>query len=181
MLVMDDIIRKAQDGDVEAIEYIFNKYKSLIWKSVRKSYIKSGDWQDIYQECLIGLWIAIKKYNFDLGVPFAAFASTCVRSSIRDLIMRDNTKKQSALNNAINIIDDNQVKYYQNIEENIVIKEELKELKNVLNESQYKVIILTFIGFRDADIAKKINKTKTSVRKIRYEARKKLKKNNYRQ
>ena len=49
MLVMDDIIRKAQDGDVEAIEYIFNKYKSLIWKSVRKSYIKSGDWQDIYK------------------------------------------------------------------------------------------------------------------------------------
>ena len=178
---MNDIIRKAQDGDVEAIEYIFNKYKSLIWNSVRNSYIKSGDWQDIYQECLIGLWTAIKKYNVDLGVPFTAFASTCVKGSFRDLIKRDNTKKQSALNNAINIINDNQLKYYQNIEENIVIKEELKELKNVLNESQYKVIILTFIGFRDADIAKKINKTKNSVRKIRYEARKKLKKNNYRQ
>lgn len=94
----EDLVKKAQCGDTAAIERIFENYKGYIRYATLKYHIRGCDEEDIMQLVRMGLFHAIKNFNFKKGVPFNAFAVLCVRSKLNTAINESLKKKNIALN-----------------------------------------------------------------------------------
>ena len=64
-LCMDesDLVRKAQDGDVEAFETLVEAYKAMVYSVAYQIAANADDAEDIYQESFIKLYRNIRAYS----------------------------------------------------------------------------------------------------------------------
>ena len=61
----EEIVIEAKNGNVRAQEYVISKYEGFV-KAKSKSYFLIGaDKEDIYQEGMIGLYKAIRDFNYE--------------------------------------------------------------------------------------------------------------------
>ena len=59
----EDLIAFAKNGEQEALEELFQKYRELVNMKVNKYFIIGAEKEDIIQEGLIGLYKAIKSFD----------------------------------------------------------------------------------------------------------------------
>ena len=59
----EEIIKEIRNGDKQALTYLMNKYKEIVNLKVGKYFMVGAEKEDIIQECLIGLFKAIKTFN----------------------------------------------------------------------------------------------------------------------
>lgn len=99
----EEVVVKAKNGDVRAQEYIISKYENFV-KSKAKSYFLIGaDKEDIYQEGMIGLYKAIRDFNYQKSTSFKAFAELCVTRQIITAIKTATRQKHIPLNTYISL------------------------------------------------------------------------------
>jgi RNA polymerase sporulation-specific sigma factor len=153
---MDDIVKKAQNGDVEAIEYIFNKYRKYMYFLSIRHPSPEGDYEDAYQEASIGLFIAIKDTKCECGYPFETFAKMCIRHQIANLLRRYHTKKREILKNTIHERKVNLFVEHRNPEDIVMENETITEILSSLSDLEYVVVMLRILGFTISEVAKKI-------------------------
>ncbi|WP_047395133.1 sigma-70 family RNA polymerase sigma factor, partial [Cetobacterium sp. ZOR0034] len=91
----------AKNGDSEAMEKVFLKYKSDILRNSRHLFIKGGDIDDLLQEGYIGLIKAIKSYDQSREVCFSTFANLCIKRQIITAVKSSNSNKNLKLNTSI--------------------------------------------------------------------------------
>ncbi|MGL4868344.1 MAG: sigma-70 family RNA polymerase sigma factor [Cetobacterium sp.] len=91
----------AKNGDSEAIEKVFLRYKNDILRNSRNLYIKGGDVDDLLQEGYIGLIKAIKSYDDSREVCFSTFANLCIKRQIITAVKSSNSNKNLKLNTSI--------------------------------------------------------------------------------
>ena len=140
---MDELIKKAQDGDAEAIEYILNNSrKDIHFWAKRYDYIRGVDYEDIFQEGLIAVWIGLKKYKLIEGCSFRSFASKCIRNSMCVLIVKNNAQKRRIANCTTYVNDIGRFGNSANIEKRIIEAQKLGFKKIIIpeaNEVQEKI------------------------------------------
>ena len=73
----EELVRLAQEGDNDALEYLLNKYKNFVRSKARSYFLIGADHEDIVQEGMIGLYKAIRDYREDRLSSFRAFAELC--------------------------------------------------------------------------------------------------------
>ena len=73
-LTDEEIAELAKNGNVEALEYLINKYKNFVRAKARTYFLIGADREDIIQEGMIGLYKAIRDYRCDRQASFRAFA-----------------------------------------------------------------------------------------------------------
>jgi RNA polymerase sporulation-specific sigma factor len=101
--VEEEIVIEAQNGDVRAQEYVISKYESFV-KAKSKSYFLIGaDKEDIYQEGMIGLYKAIRDFNYEKSSTFKGFAELCVTRQIITAIKTATRQKHIPLNTYISL------------------------------------------------------------------------------
>lgn len=93
----------AQKGDVEATEYILNKYKGLIKARAHAYFLIGADREDIIQEGMIGLYKAIRDFREDKQSSFSAFADLCATRQIVTAIKTATRLKHIPLNNYVSL------------------------------------------------------------------------------
>lgn len=76
------LVQSAKMGNGQATSMIFEKYKRLVYSLVNGNYLPGGSHDDLYQEGLIGLWVATRDFDPLLGIPFASFAELCIHRRI---------------------------------------------------------------------------------------------------
>ncbi len=59
----EQLVTFAKEGNEKALEYLFERYKSLVNMKVSKYFIVGAEKEDIFQEGMIGLYKAIKSYD----------------------------------------------------------------------------------------------------------------------
>jgi RNA polymerase sporulation-specific sigma factor len=143
-----DLVKKAQNGDQEAITDIFRKYKGLVLMKSRNYFLNGADRDDLLQEGMIGLLKAIRAYDDGKNASFNTFASLCIKRQIITAIKNSNSGKHRMLNTASNGFyegEENNVSYerksfnFYNPEEIFLGKEKLEALKAFLNENLSKM------------------------------------------
>lgn len=176
----------AKNGDSEAIEKVFLKYKNVILKNSRTLYIKGGDIDDLLQEGYIGLMKAIKSYDETKDVCFSTFANLCIKRQIITAVKSSNSNKNEKLNTSL-IGDkdtnlDDLIQYskpsvsYYSPEDLVLGKELLQLLKGFLDKNltplEKKVFTYICKQYKYTEIAKileeepkKIDNTIQRVRK----------------
>ncbi len=97
------ILALKDDEDSAAVEYIMNKYKNLVKKKAGSMFILGADREDLIQEGMIGLFKAVRDYDYGRDASFATFADLCVSRQIYSAIQASARKKHAPLNSYISI------------------------------------------------------------------------------
>ncbi|MBR2704592.1 MAG: RNA polymerase sporulation sigma factor SigH [Clostridia bacterium] len=99
----EDLIRKVNAGDNEALEYLINKYKEIVNMKVSRYFIVGAEKEDIIQEGLIGLYKAIKNFDAEKQNSFKSFANLCVERQLITAIKSSNRQKHMPLNSYLSL------------------------------------------------------------------------------
>ncbi len=181
------------EDNEDAVSTIFKKYEPVIDYYARK-YVKlvdgkGLDYNDLYQEGLIGLDSAIKTYKDQKNIKFSTFAFVCIKRKIMSAIRKANRKKHSILNESYSIdykLDDNNSfdnlisNNERSIEDLLVGKEQAvffnKKIEECLTKFEKQVYELKVYGFSSEEISKTLNKTMKSIESVLFRIRVKLRK-----
>lgn len=89
----EELIVRYRDGDTDAMDFIFERYKHLVRKKAKAMFLAGGDNDDLIQEGMIGLYKAIRDYNTDREASFATFASMCINRQMITAVAAQTVKK----------------------------------------------------------------------------------------
>ena len=96
----EEIIKHAQKGNEDAIEYLIERQMYIVYHKAKSFYIKGCDKDDVIQEGRIGLYKAIKYYKIEGKSSFNTFCNLCVYRKLVSAIKRANRNKRLSLNNS---------------------------------------------------------------------------------
>lgn len=99
----EEMIRIIKDGDSYAIDYLMDKYKEVVKKKAKTLFLIGGEKEDLIQEGMIGLYKAIRDYQFDKENSFYSFADLCISRQMYSAINASNRKKNLPLNTYISL------------------------------------------------------------------------------
>ena len=177
----EELIVRYRDGDTDAMDFIFERYKHLVRKKAKAMFLAGGDNDDLIQEGMIGLYKAIRDYNTDREASFATFASMCINRQMITAVAASNRKKNMPLNTYVSydmpaggdedsdmrLVDILQSQTELNPEKLLIDKEhnwDLKSrLKEVLSTFEQQVLTYNLEGMDYTAIAKKMQKPPKSV------------------
>ena len=171
---INTILKKAQTGDSEAIDWILKEYSKILSFNAQKYYLIGAEQEDLLQEGILGLLKAIKFYD-ETKSSFSSFAFLCIRREMISAIRKANTQKNSVLNEALttsSMIEDgsdvdNYISSENNPEEAYLLKEGIKEFKNFSdkNFSKFEKEVLKYLirGYSYREIAKILSKNLKSI------------------
>ena len=99
----EELIYLASQGDLLAEECLINKYKKLVKIKARSYFLIGADTEDIIQEGMIGLYKAVRNYQFKKLSSFKAFAELCITRQIITAIKSATRQKHIPLNSYISL------------------------------------------------------------------------------
>ncbi len=104
-LTDEELAGLARDGDEEAADFLFRKFKDIIRGRGNLYFMVGADKDDLIQEGMIGLFRAITNYNPDRQASFRTFADLCINRQMITAIKRAGRMKHSPLNTSVSIYD----------------------------------------------------------------------------
>ena len=105
----EQLISLINSDNKEALNYLLNKYKELVYMKVGKYFIIGAEKDDIFQEGMIGLYKAIKSYKGDKQNSFKTFANMCIERQLITAIKTSNRQKHIPLNSYLSLNNSNDV------------------------------------------------------------------------
>ncbi len=94
----EELIVLLRQGDRDIMDLLLDKYKNLVRKKVHALYLQGGDFDDLMQEGMIGLFRAISDYDPGQG-GFFPFAQLCITRQLYTAVKNASRKKHIPLNN----------------------------------------------------------------------------------
>ncbi|MFW5984706.1 MAG: sigma-70 family RNA polymerase sigma factor [Halanaerobiaceae bacterium] len=153
------IIKKAQQGNKSAIEYLIDQNMDIVYSKANYFFIKGLDKDDVIQEGMVGLYKAIRDYKFEKQSSFRGFCQLCIHRQLISAIKKANRQKHMLLNNSTSLDktldydNDNQGRSFneilpdksENIEEKFIFREVLSlifdDIKEELTELEREVFM----------------------------------------
>lgn len=96
----EELIQMMTEND-EIMDYLCEKYRSIVSHRAYPLFIIGGDRDDLQQEGMIGLFKAIVSYDGSKGASFKTFAITCIDRQMYTAIEKSRRKKNVPLNSYI--------------------------------------------------------------------------------
>ncbi len=174
---LEQLINKAKNGDVIAMDVLLKKYAFLVRKRANGLFLIGADKDDLIQEGMIGLFKAVISYNEEKDASFDTFASLCINRQMISAIRGANRYKHKLLNEYIPIYsDENQqeTQYAVSIPdnkfnpENIITQEEtiehiLSKISGRLSKMESDVFDLLIEGQTITFMCKTLEKDAKSI------------------
>lgn len=103
----EEIAVLAAAGDDEAMAYLISTVTPIA-KAKASGFAKARiSNEDLMQEGMLGFLDAVKKFDPSKGVPFRAFAETCINNRIVSAVRMNFNSKNAALSNAVSFEAEN--------------------------------------------------------------------------
>ena len=99
----DELVACFREGDVIALELLFERYRRFAKAKARGYFLVGADADDIEQEGMIGLFKAIRDFRPDRQSSFRAFAELCVTRQIITAIKSATRQKHQPLNQYVSL------------------------------------------------------------------------------
>jgi RNA polymerase sporulation-specific sigma factor len=94
----EQLVALAKSGDTEATRRILVRYKQFVRLKANCYFLAGGDGDDLIQEGYIGLYKAIRDYEYGRSTSFRSFAELCVTRQIITAIKTASRQKHVPLN-----------------------------------------------------------------------------------
>ncbi len=162
----EEILTKIQAGEKEALDYLMNRYKTLVYSKTKTLYLIGADKEDLVQEGMIGLYKAILNFKKERGVTFYSFAELCISRQMYSAIKRSNTKNNQPLNDYLSM-DTLTSAINPSPEETFIDKETIarmkQQLSTLLSPLEQQVLQLYLKEMNYIQIAKVLRKKPKTV------------------
>ncbi len=99
----EDLVSLSHNGHSQATEHLICKYRYLVENKARTYYLVGADHDDVVQEGMIGLFKAIRDFQFGRLSRFRAFAELCVTRQIITAIKMSTRHKHSPMNSYVSL------------------------------------------------------------------------------
>ena len=172
------LIMRARADEEDCLNELINRYKPLVSSIARAYFLVGGDTDDLIQEGMIGLYSALLQYDAGEQASFKTFATLCIRRRVQSAIKGALRLKNQPLNNSLALNnqgmlvvskpaeedgeDEEGIYVVSNDltpEEELLNKEQFEstaaEIKSVLSEAEYKVLVYYIKGMSYAGIAER--------------------------
>ena len=166
------------------MDYLIEKYKTMVRQKARFLYLAGGDQDDLIQEGMIGLFKAIQDYREDKDASFRTFAQLCVERQLYRAIQSSNRRKHQPLNGYISMDGEEweaETKtMFQPSPESLFIAQENAQqvevaIQTELSEMENQVLILYLSGNNYLEIAEQLDKTPKTIDNAIQRIRRKVK------
>jgi RNA polymerase sporulation-specific sigma factor len=94
----EELVALAKNGDQEAIKRLVVRYHQFVRLKANSYFLAGGDGEDLIQEGNIGLFKAIRDYEYGRSTSFRSFAELCVTRQIITAIKTASRQKHHPLN-----------------------------------------------------------------------------------
>jgi len=94
----EELVALAKTGDSEATRAVLVRYRHFVRLKANSYFIAGGDGDDLIQEGNIGLYKAIRDYEYGRNTSFRSFAELCVTRQIITAIKTASRQKHVPLN-----------------------------------------------------------------------------------
>ena len=168
----EELIEMLRQGNEDVMDYLIDKYKSMVRKKARVLYLVGGDQDDLIQEGMIGLFKAVRDYRKEKDASFHTFAQLCVDRQLYHAIQSSNRQKHQPLNSYVSINseewEEEVYSIFQQSPENIVIAQEKEEKgerkrKKKISNLENQVLKMYLDGDSYLQIAEKLGKSPKSI------------------
>lgn len=168
----EQLIQMYREGDSGVVSYVLEKYKPLVLKNAKPLFMVGAETDDLIQEGMIGLFLAIGDYDLASEVTFFHFANICIRNQMFKAIEASNRKKNAPLNSYISIFDndesENSMMLSQDNPENMMIAREdasiiVDDLIAQLSPLEKNVFDMYMDGLDYHEISQKLNKSDKAI------------------
>lgn len=180
IMVDEQIVDLAQNGNDPAQEYLINKYKNFVRAKARSYFLIGADREDIIQEGMIGLYKAIRDFRGDKLSSFRAFAELCITRQIITAIKTATRQKHIPLNSYVSlnkpIYDEDSDRTLLDVisgskitdpEELIISREEFDDIEEkmgeILSSLEWQVLMAYLEGKSYQEIAGELNRHVKSI------------------
>ena len=176
-------IEPIHKGRSEAEQVLARRYFSMVRAIARPYFLAGGDSEDLIQEGMIGLLMAIRQFSPEKDARFRTFADRCIRNRIGNVIKAAARQKHKPLENYVPITGDAIPSALDAFriagpEDEILSQEADRELLNrlqaILSLMENLVLRYYLDGLSYQDIARRIGRTEKSVDNAVQRIRKKL-------
>lgn len=174
------------------LEYDIMKYKSMVYKIANKYHSKYLTLDDLFQEGIIGVMYAYNSYQENEKTSFDSWVYNCVRWQILKALRKEINHKDIKIcsiytpiddeeyTELIELIPDENVKYWLDIEDKLLIEFYVEEFKRLLNPEELKVMLHMFNnGYNVLKASRDLNISVERIRTIKGRIRIKLYKSAY--
>lgn len=176
-----EVVYMVRENDEEAREIIFNKYIPIV-KKIASNYLAYAklariEYDDLVQEGLIALNVAINRYNEKNGPLFYTFASVCVERRIVSYCRLMNSSKHYVLNSALlddslyGVCDEKTPEFYF---DERCLEDEFIYFKNLFKLNESCIFELRYNGFSYKEISSLLDIPITIIDGRLYKIRKTL-------
>ena len=178
----EQLIVDLRNGDRAIMDYIMDRYKSMVRKKARAMFLLGGENDDLIQEGMIGLIKAVRDYDLSQGGSFSSFAELSVSRQMYSAIEASKRKKHLPLNSYISLYeesdtrqDGNKMQLIDMIEpeqetdpEALYFSREyteafVEQLKDMLSPLENHVLYLHLMGTDYKKIAEILEKSPKSI------------------
>lgn len=94
----EELVAFAKNGETEATRRILTRYRYFVRLKANSYFLAGGDGDDLIQEGYIGLYKAIRDYEYGRSTSFRSFAELCVTRQIITAIKTASRQKHVPLN-----------------------------------------------------------------------------------
>ena len=192
----EELIMRLRDGEEPIMDYIIDKYKNMVRSKAKSMYILGADRDDLLQEGMIGLFKAVRDYDFGRDASFSTFADLCVTRQMYTAVQAARRQKHSFLNAYVSLSadagsdqeDDQEAQLInalasradRNPEEMLIDRENLERLEDYLNRElspfEKQILELYLTGMSYAEIARVLGKSEKSTDNALQRIKSKIKK-----
>ena len=101
----DDVrlVRMAQSGDEVACSEILSRYRGFVRVKTRGYFLVGAEREDVVQEAMIGLFKAIRDYDWERQASFRSFADLCITRQLITAIKTSRRQKHQPLNGYVSL------------------------------------------------------------------------------
>lgn len=159
----EQVVRQVHDGDIQALEYMIDKYRNFVRAKAKSYFLIGADREDVVQEGMIGLYKAIRDFQGDKLSSFKAFAELCITRQMITAVKTATRQKHIPLNSYVSldkpIYDDESDRTLLDVlrgskmtnpEELLINQEEFDDIEikmgEILSDLERKVLMLYLEG-----------------------------------
>ena len=178
----EELCEKVKKGDETAESYLLNKYKNLVRGKAKTLYLLGGDREDLIQEGMIGLFMAVRDFDKTKNASFSTFATLVCERRMYNAIKAQQMNKNIPLNNYISLYagqdsggDSEEIKLINNLRSSSLLEPEgavidkentlflLEKLSEVLSKLEEEVFDLYLSGKDYKEIAAALERSPKSI------------------
>ena len=173
------LIAEAQSGSEKSLSLLVKRYGPLLGHRAKAFHLNGAEREDVFQECLIGFYKAIRDYETGHNFSFRKFAQLCIDRQVIKAVKTTSCLKRKSLHHyePIAKIAPSLICYESDPLHGIIIRERLQSLSAIFEDFslvERKVFSLFNRGCSYKDIASKTRLSPKAIDNALQRARSKL-------